>query len=222
VVQTFLAGLFAVLPLILTIALMAWTGTWLAAHIGPGSAAGQTLRNIGLQFVANEHFATVAGWIIVFVTIWLVGVMARTTAQFRLQQAFDNAINRIPIVRSFYSPLAQMVDLFKKRDSQEMRTMAVVFCTFGERQGAGFLALRASPKLFRFEDRDCYLLYFPTSPVPMSGGIIFVPRESVREVNMTFDELMQIYLSLGIVAGKVVPEEHVRKAEAGEAGTVEQ
>jgi uncharacterized membrane protein len=47
----------------------------------------------------------------------------------------------------------------------------------------------------------------------MSGGIVFVPRESVQEVDMQFDDLMQIYLSLGVVAGSVVPEQYIRSAE---------
>lgn len=213
-VQTFLTGLFAILPLVLTLALMSWAGTWLTEHIGPDSAAGQTLRGIGLKFVANEAFATIAGWIIIFSLIWAVGLMIRATARFRLQQAFDNVMNHIPIVRSFYGPMTQMVDLFKKRDPEEMQNMAVVFCTFGEQQGGGFLALRASPKLFQFRDRDCFVVYIPTSPVPMSGGIVFVPREAVLEVDMHFDDLMQIYLSLGVVSGSVVPEQYIRSPPA--------
>ena len=89
-----------------------------------------------------------------------------------------------------------------------MQNMAVVFCTFGAQQGAGFLALRASSKVFRFRDQDCFIVYIPTSPIPMSGGIIFVPCDAVSEVEMSFDELMQIYLSLGVVAGSVVPERY--------------
>ena len=33
VVQTFLTGLFSLLPLVLTLALMSWAGNWLAEHI---------------------------------------------------------------------------------------------------------------------------------------------------------------------------------------------
>ncbi|MFT5326328.1 MAG: putative membrane protein [Planctomycetaceae bacterium] len=214
VVQTFLTGLFSLLPLVLTLALMSWAGKWLTDHIGPDSVAGQTLRGIGLKFVANEAFATIAGWTIVFVVIWSVGLLIRATARFRLQQAFDSVMNHIPIVRRFYGPLTQVVDLFKKNDQDEMQNMSVVFCTFGDQQGGGFLALRASSKLFHFRDRDCFIVYIPTSPVPMSGGIVFVPTDGVQEVEMEFDELMQIYLSLGVVAGSVVPEKYVRRNES--------
>lgn len=210
VVQTFLTGLFALLPLVLTITLMSFVANWLNEHIGPDSTAGQTLRGIGLKFVTNEAFATIAGWLLVIITIWLVGLVIRATAKLKLQQAFDGVMNHIPVVRSFYGPLTQVVDLFKKRDSNEMKNMSVVFCTFGEQQGGGFLALRASQKTFHFRDRDCFIVYIPTSPVPMSGGIVFVPTEGVQEVDMSFDELMQIYLSLGVVAASAIPKEYIR------------
>lgn len=210
VVQTFFTGLFSLLPLILTIALMAFVARWLNEHIGPDSAAGQTLRGIGLRFVTNETFATLAGWSMVLITIWLVGLVIRATARLKLQQAFDSVMNHIPIVRSFYGPLTQVVELFRKRDPNDMKNMSVVFCTFGEQHGGGFLALRASPMKFHFREQDCYIVYIPTSPVPMSGGIVFVPTQGVVEVDMQFDELMQIYLSLGVVAASVIPEEYIR------------
>ena len=213
-VQTFLTGLFALLPLVLTLALMSWVGTWLSMHIGPESTAGQLLRRIGLRFVTNEAFATIAGWALVILAIWLVGLVIRATAKLKLQKLFDNVMNHIPIVRSFYRPLSQVVDLFKKHDPDEMRNLSVVFCTFGDQQSGGFLGLRASPKRFRFRDRECFVVYIPTSPVPMSGGIVFVPTDCVQEVDMGFDELMQIYLSLGVAAGSVVPERYVRQNES--------
>lgn len=213
VVQTFFTGLFALLPLVLTIALMTFVARWLNEHIGPGSTAGQALRGIGLRFVTNETFATLAGWSMVLITVWLVGLGIRATAKLKLQQAFDSVMNHIPIVRSFYGPLTQVVELFKKRDPHDMKNMSVVFCTFGEQQGGGFLALRASPKTFRFRDRDCYIVYIPTSPIPMSGGIVFVPVEGVMEVEMQFDELMQVYLSLGVVAANVIPQQYIRNAD---------
>ena len=209
IVQTFFTGLFALLPLLLTIALMSWAGTWLAEHVGPESVAGRVLHAIGLRFVANESFAAVAGWVSVFAMIWMIGVLVQATARFKLKQAFDYALNHIPIIKSVYGPLTQVVELFKKKDPQEMRNLAVVFCTFGEQQGGGFLALRASPKLYKFRDRECCVVYIPTSPIPMSGGIVFIPKEAVQEVDMQFDDLMQIYLSLGVAASNVVPDEYV-------------
>ena len=74
--------------------------------------------------------------------------------------------------------------------------------------GGGFLALLTSSDTFLFSERNCHAVYIPTSPVPMSGGIVFVPVEKVNVVEMSVDELMQIYFSLGVMASKVVPEKY--------------
>ena len=39
---------------------------------------------------------------------------------------------------------------------------------------------------------------------------MFLPTDAFQEVEMEFDDLVQIYLSLGVVAGSVVPEQYIR------------
>ena len=61
--------------------------------------------------------------------------------------------------------------------------------------------------------RKYQVVYLPTSPVPMSGGIIFAPVESVHKVDMKVDDLMQIYFSIGVMSPKVIPQKYVAPAE---------
>ncbi|MFP6575591.1 MAG: hypothetical protein VB912_10590, partial [Pirellulaceae bacterium] len=76
--------------------------------------------------------------------------------------------------------------------------------------GGGFLALLSSEKIYHFGGRDCYIVYIPTSPIPMSGGIVFVPVDLVQQVDMEVEHLMQIYLSLGVMSEVVVPEKYIQ------------
>ena len=63
---------------------------------------------------------------------------------------------------------------------------------------------------------DCHIIYLPTSPVPMTGGILFVPVEACTKVDMTAEEVMRVYFSLGILASQVVPE--ANRPQIGGAG----
>ena len=123
-----------------------------------------------------------------------------------MQRRFHETIGRIPVVSTIYGPVAQVVNMLQQEDSDEMKSMSVVYCSFGETHGGGFLALLAAPQTFDFAGRNCYACYIPTSPVPMSGGIVFVPTEKVIDVDMSVEDLMQIYFSLGVMAPKVVPD----------------
>ena len=71
------------------------------------------------------------------------------------------------------------------------------------------MALLATPDTYRFDDAEYHVVYIPTSPLPMSGGILFVPTNAVRKVDMTADALMQIYFSLGVLSSQAVPGKHL-------------
>jgi len=60
--------------------------------------------------------------------------------------------------------------------------------------------LRRAIKLLLERDRDqrIELVYLPTSPIPMSGGLLFVAEEAVSAVpGMELGDLMKIYFSPG-------------------------
>lgn len=205
IVSTFLTGFFTILPIAITLGIMGWMGGKLQQWLGPGSAAGQALRAVGLRLVTDETVATLIGWVLVLVALWLMGVFIKSTAKYKLEEGFEAAMTRIPIIKSIYQPVAQVIDLLRHNGQAEIQGMSVVYCTFGGEHGAGFLGMRASESTYHFGARECYVVYLPTSPVPMSGGIVFVPVEAVHNVEMNIEDLMQIYLSLGIMASHVVP-----------------
>jgi uncharacterized membrane protein len=42
-------------------------------------------------------------------------------------------------------------------------------------------------------------------PIPMSGGLLFVPSESVRPAEISVESLMSIYVSMGVNAPQFLP-----------------
>lgn len=215
VVGNFLAGLTLLLPLILTVAILSWVGSVVVAWFGPGSPIGNALRELGLLFAA-ESVALVVGWCIVLGGIWLVGATAITLGKERLRTWTTQLMNRLPVVGSIYGSAAQVIQLLQRDKPAELQKAVVVFCYFGDRSGAGVLGLQVSDQIFRLNGRPCILVYVPTSPVPMSGAIVLVPRECVYPVDMGVDALMQLYLSIGVLAEAVVPARY--RLSAGELG----
>jgi uncharacterized membrane protein len=218
VVSVFLAGLFVVLPIAITIAVMAWVGAILADWLGPGSGMGWALRQIGMQFVASETVANVLGWIIALVAIWMLGVMVVALGKHEAERSLHSLVEKVPIVNTLYKPVAQVVDMLKGDGQDEMLGMHVVYCSFGGEGGAGFLGLLVSADVYRFAGQEYQIVYIPTSPVPMSGGILFVPVRSIHKVDMHVDDLMQIYFSIGVMSSKVIPEKYA--TVAGDSGAL--
>lgn len=211
IVSTFMAGLVAVLPVVITFGIMNWVATWIHDAIGEGSVIGRALRAIGLKFATNDAFATTIGWLLVIAGIWGVGVVIRWTATDRVLQWFHKTMKRIPLIKSVYGPVQQVVAMFAERDDSEMAGMSVVYCRFGSPESAGLLGLLASPESFQFEGEPCNMIYFPSAPVPMTGYTLFVPTCNVLPVEMDVEALMQVYLSLGVMAGSAVPAKYQPK-----------
>ena len=70
ILSTFLAGLFAVLPIVITVGIMAWVGGLLKAWLGPESFVGKALFQMGLRLVTDPIVASVLGWVAVLLAIW--------------------------------------------------------------------------------------------------------------------------------------------------------
>ena len=61
-IPTLLSGLLVLLPVAITIALVAWLGTFIYQFVGPGSVFGRLLTAIGLGFSTSPIAAYVIGW----------------------------------------------------------------------------------------------------------------------------------------------------------------
>jgi uncharacterized membrane protein len=162
----------------------------------------------------SQAIPVVIGWALVLIAIWGLGVLIKLFAKDRLDETFQNLLIRIPLFNTIYKPVSQVFGLLKKDEKSDMSGMSVVMCSFGSEGGGRFMALLASGEIYRFDGKDYKLIYIPTSPVPMSGGLVFAPADSVQKVEMSVDDLMKIYFSLGVLTPQVVPEAY-KAAPAG-------
>jgi uncharacterized membrane protein len=206
IVSTFLTGLFAILPLVVTIAILAWVVDHLRAILGPDGLLGKPLQAIGLRIVSGELPAWALGLALVLVGIWMLGLLMKSVARQRIESATNAVVGRIPVVKSVYSTVSQLVNMLKKGDQADLTSMSVVFCTFGQEHGAGILCLLTSAQVYRFSGRDYHFVFMPAAPIPMSGGLVFVPVEMVQKVDMSAEQLMRLYLSMGILSPQLMPD----------------
>ena len=206
-ISNFLTGLFAILPLVITLWIVNWAAGWLRSLIGPESLIGSGLRNLGLQFAANQYIATAIGWVLVIGSLWLIGLLVAGTARYHWQEWFDGTFRRIPLIKSVYGPVKQVIEMFSKRDEAAVAGMHVVHCAMGDDESASFLGLLPSGDVYRFNQQDCHIVYLPSAPMPMTGFNLFVPIDRVTKVDMDVEALMQIYFSLGVMTSSVIPKQ---------------
>ncbi len=205
VLRYFIAGVFAILPVVVTVAVVIWVARFLQQFVGPAAPLGRLLGAVGFNFSSDTTMAYVIGWSLVLLVIMVVGLIVEAGARGLVQRTFDALLNRVPMVGAIYGTSKQLVAMLDRTGDAQLRGMRPVFCNFGQQYGCGMLALLVSPEVFRVDDRDYLLVIVPSVPIPMSGGLLFVPTESVRPADISVESLMSIYVSMGVNAPQFLP-----------------
>lgn len=194
-VAYFLSGVFAVLPLVVTAALIGWFVNFIRAQIGPGTLIGSGLSTV-----------TLLGWVVALGIVFGLGVAIVEFGAKRLfKTVIDPVIARIPLIGSIYGTSQQFIEMLDRGDNEKLQGMKPVFCTFADKGGAGTLALLVTPESFTIQGREYQVVIVPTAPVPFGGWLVFVPIECVTPADMSVDGLMSIYVSMGVTTSQHLP-----------------
>lgn len=200
ILRCFIAGVFAVLPVAITVASVAWVGRLLRQLLGPGTVIGAVIRQLGLSVVSDDTLAYIIGGALVLAVIFTIGVAVEAGAKNLFPRISDAVFRRIPLVGSVYGTSKQVVAMLDRKGDDNLKGMKAVFCMFGAEHGAGVLALLVSPERFQIAKRAYHIVIVPTAPVPIGGGMLFVPVEMVHPIDMSVEALMSTYVSMGITA----------------------
>lgn len=199
IVAQFLTGLLFLLPFILTLMILDWLVRQVAGLFGEETLLGSALTSGG-AFIFGD--GTVGFWLLlifVVVGIWAIGFAFQERARRSIERRLDAIIGRIPVLRDVYRPISKLIRMIGTKSESDLVAMRVVACRFGE-GGTDVLALLASPEPLMVGGEPRMMIYIPTAPLPMTGGLILVPPASVIEVTgVSVDELFKYYISLGML-----------------------
>ena len=195
--KTWIAGWLALLPLLLTLALILWAGSLLNRFIGPASLIGQLFQVLGTPFAHNAYVAYFFGTLLLFGLVFLLGLGIQAGMKGPLIRLINRALHRLPLFGRLYSLADRFVSLLDQKESTDIAAMSPVWCFFGG-DGVAVLALMPNPEPVSLNGKDYYAVLVPTAPVPFGGGLLYVPGDWVRPANIGVEKLTSIYVSMGL------------------------
>jgi uncharacterized membrane protein len=215
----FVTGALAALPLAATFAIFWWVAGMLMRWLGPGSLVGRVMSALGLGVGGSELFGYLLGTVLVFVFLVLLGALVRTGVQQGASRLLDGALRRIPLVRTVYDLATRLVDLLRQSDREGPKSMSAVWVHFGGvgEEGVAVLGLLSSAEPVFLQGRPHLAVIVPTAPVPVGGGLLFVPADWVRVADVGMEALTSIYVSMGVTAHQHLPRAAQARAP-GQAG----
>lgn len=139
------------------------------------------------------------GVILALVVLVVTGVVAANILGRQLVGLWEGMLDRIPLVRSVYSAVKQVLHTVLSSDSKSFRKVLMVEYPS---KGLWTLAFLAGDPVGEIQDKtakEMLTVYVPTAPNPTSGYVIFVAREEVIELDMNVEDAMRMIVSLGMV-----------------------
>jgi uncharacterized membrane protein len=198
IARTFISGLIAALPLIITLAVTAWFLNFVWAYIGPQSKFGQLLVSVGIGVTASSVMAYLVGLALVIVAIFLLGLLVETRLTRWFPAFFDQIVQRIPLVSNVYGLSKRFTSIVDRKGDDSLASMSSVWCFFGGEPGAAVLALLPSAKPVVIGDKEYLGILVPSAPVPFGGALVYVPASWIRPAEGGVEHLMSVYVSMGV------------------------
>lgn len=140
------------------------------------------------------------GVIFTLVCILVTGLLVTNFLGDHLVNFWEKIVNRIPLVRSIYNAIKQVVQTLFNQSGESFRKVLLVEYP---RTGMWTIAFQTGSGVSQIEQaagEELVTVFIPTTPIPTSGYIVMIPRNSVKELDISVDEALRMVISLGVVA----------------------
>ena len=185
----FLAGLLALIPLVVTVGILSWLFNVLDGFLGPYIYEWLGRPVPGLGLVAT------------LVVVLAIGMIATNFAGRRVLAGVDIALQRIPLVRTIYSTVKQMSMSLLQGGQDFQHVVLVEYPRRGLYQ-IGFVTGKIEGPLqeeltARVGER-VQNVFVPATPNPMSGYLVMLPERDIHFLSMSVQDGLKLVISGGL------------------------
>ena len=132
--------------------------------------------------------------LVLFLFIVVAGWLSRKIIGKQLLSFMEETISRIPILRSTYKAIKQLIDVFSGKNQQFQAVCLIEFPRKGV-YSYGFITGETT-----FQSKKCYHVFVPTTPNPTSGFTMLAPQKEVTRIDMSVEEAFKIIISMGVLS----------------------
>ena len=188
--KIFIAGLAAIVPIILTFYVVIALLNFADAVLG---------KFINRYFYVNFGYKIPGlGIIISILIVFFVGIILKLS-RMKIARAIEKLFLRMPIISTIYFPIKKMFDfLFLERPTRFRGVVLVEYPRKGI-YSIGFVTNGSVKRLRDVGDREMMSVFIPSSPSPLTGFTVVVPKEDVVFLNVTIEEAVSFIVSGGMI-----------------------
>jgi len=139
------------------------------------------------------------GLLILIVGLTLVGALTAGLLGRWLVHTGERILNRMPVIRSLYSAIKQILETVLAQQSNAFREAVLVEYPRRGIWAIAFITGTTKGEVQNLTEQETVNIFLPTTPNPTSGFLLFVPKEDVVPLDMSVEEAIKMVISGGIV-----------------------
>ena len=132
---------------------------------------------------------------IIFIT--LVGGLSLSFIGKKFLSLINDLFRKIPILRTIYSAIDQMIQTFTKTKGNKKKSVVLVEYPRKGSWAVGFATKENKGEISKKTNTDLINVFVPTTPNPTSGFLLMFPKSEVVYLDMTFEEASKFIVSAG-------------------------
>lgn len=139
------------------------------------------------------------GLVVAVIGLTLIGALAAGYFGRLFLRLSERVLNRMPLIRRLYPTVKQIFETVLAAHSKTFREVVLVEFPRREMWTVAFVTGRAEGEIEGFAREEMLCVLIPTTPIPGSGYLAFVPRRDVVPLRMSVEDALKLVISGGIV-----------------------
>ena len=184
--NNFIAGVVVLIPigitLYLTLFIINVSSKLIPKEINPNHYLPYNIP--GLEILIAVLLITIIGWL----SLSFIGK--------RLFNLFESVLNKIPIIRTVYSAVEQLIETFTKSKSDKKTVVLIEYPRKGV-YAVGFATKENTGEIKNKAGKELINVFVPTTPNPTSGFLLMFPKDEVIYLDLSFEEASKFIVSAG-------------------------
>ena len=134
--------------------------------------------------------------LIAFIFITIIGGLSLSFIGKKLLQLINDLFKRIPVLRTIYSAVVQMIETFTKSKDNKKSVVLIEYPKKGT-YAIGFATKENTGTIKKKTGKELINVFVPTTPNPTSGFLLMFPKEDVIYLDISFEEASKFIVSAG-------------------------
>ncbi|NWF67066.1 MAG: DUF502 domain-containing protein [Campylobacterales bacterium] len=147
----------------------------------------ENLFNFMFGITNNNLIVTISIFIVSISLLYYIGYLVEKNKKFILLKFTEKIVNKIPIAKTVYKIVKDIVELFSSNNSENY--LGVVYVKVGNAKMIGFVTQKNGTDL---------IVFVPTTPNPTTGLLFLFDESDVEHCDLSMEEAFKLIISIGV------------------------